>query len=276
MVEGSCPSSPIIMQIGWRYSTATPRMALMESRKPVYWMSDSARLSQYERPEAMPMHSSSLHTRMSLNAGSREMGRSRPPLVTISGTERMNSTPLALIAAMMDEPLSSIVSSPAVSKSASMRDLQGRCGETSAPVPKRKSQTPATGLPSVASTAACGRVAMPASLIRMSTPCRFAAMLVFAVVGSAIGPTSAADWPTRPLRIIAPSTPGGAADMFGRLVCDHFSEAFPALLRGEPGGRRRLDRDGSRGASSARRLHAGNVEHRLQRDCAGGQPQSRL
>src|SRR5438132_1938511 len=128
------------MQIGWRYSTAMPRMALMESRKPVYWMSVNARLSQYERPEAMPMHSSSLHTRMSLNAGSREMGRSRPPLVTISGTERMNSTPLALIAAMMDEPLSSIVSSPASSKSASMRDLQRR-------VPKRKSQTPATGLP---------------------------------------------------------------------------------------------------------------------------------
>jgi hypothetical protein len=36
----------------------------------------------------------------------------------------MNSVPLALIAAMMDEPLSSIVSSPSVSKSASMRDLR--------------------------------------------------------------------------------------------------------------------------------------------------------
>src|SRR5262249_23255218 len=112
------------MQMGWRYSTATPRMALMESRKPVYWMSVKARLSQYERPEAMPMHSSSLQTRMSLNAGSREMGHSRPPLVTISGTERMNSTPLALIRARMADLLSSIVSSPAVSKSASMRDLR--------------------------------------------------------------------------------------------------------------------------------------------------------
>jgi tripartite-type tricarboxylate transporter receptor subunit TctC len=60
----------------------------------------------------------------------------------------------------------------------------------------------------------------------MSTPCRLAAALVLAVAGSSIGPASAADWPTRPLRIIAPSTPGGAADMFGRLVCDHFSEAF--------------------------------------------------
>src|SRR5439155_26537222 len=118
------------MQIGCRYSTATPRMALMESRKPVDWISVSARLSQYERPEAMPMHSSSLQTRMSLNAGSREIGRSSPPLVTMSGTERMNSTPLALIAAMMVEPLSSTSSSSAVSKSASM--YAPRCGETAA------------------------------------------------------------------------------------------------------------------------------------------------
>src|SRR5207249_11918483 len=41
-----------------------------------------------------------------------------------------------------------------------------------------------------------------------------------------VGPAAAADWPTRPIRIIAPSTPGGAADMFGRLLCDHFSETF--------------------------------------------------
>src|SRR5690349_24629743 len=36
----------------------------------------------------------------------------------------------------------------------------------------------------------------------------------------------ARDWPTRPIRIIAPSTPGGAADMFARLLCDYFSETF--------------------------------------------------
>jgi tripartite-type tricarboxylate transporter receptor subunit TctC len=53
---------------------------------------------------------------------------------------------------------------------------------------------------------------------------RLALALVLASFGFA--PTFAADWPTRPIRIIAPSTPGGAADMFGRLLCDHFSEAF--------------------------------------------------
>ncbi len=55
---------------------------------------------------------------------------------------------------------------------------------------------------------------------------RLAAALVFAVICGSTDATCAADWPTRPVRIIAPSTPGGAADMFGRLLCDHFSEVF--------------------------------------------------
>src|SRR5260370_18356528 len=86
----------------------------------------------------------------------------------------------------------------------------------------------------------------------MSTPCRLAAALVLAIAGSSIGPASAADWPTRPLRIIAPSTPGGAADMFGRLVCDHFSEAFHDRCflenRAGPGGLIGMAPPGQRGA----------------------------
>jgi tripartite-type tricarboxylate transporter receptor subunit TctC len=35
-----------------------------------------------------------------------------------------------------------------------------------------------------------------------------------------------AEWPTRPVRIIAPSSPGGAADTFARLLADNFSEIF--------------------------------------------------
>ena len=52
--------------------------------------------------------------------------------------------------------------------------------------------------------------------------------VAFTISVACIGttPAPAADWPTRPVRIIAPSTPGGAADMFGRLLCDHFSETF--------------------------------------------------
>jgi tripartite-type tricarboxylate transporter receptor subunit TctC len=53
---------------------------------------------------------------------------------------------------------------------------------------------------------------------------RLAVALVIASFG--LAPALAADWPARPIRIIAPSTPGGAADMFARLLCDHFSEAF--------------------------------------------------
>jgi tripartite-type tricarboxylate transporter receptor subunit TctC len=34
----------------------------------------------------------------------------------------------------------------------------------------------------------------------------------------------ALDWPTRPVRIVAPSTPGGAADLVGRLMADKLSQ----------------------------------------------------
>src|SRR5262249_44488206 len=77
--------------------------------------------------------------------------------------------------------------------------------------------------------ALCGGRAVPyhganATRLREDKMKRLAAALVFACVG--LAPALAADWPARPIRIIAPSTPGGAADMFGRLLCDHFSEAF--------------------------------------------------
>src|SRR3977135_3584025 len=55
---------------------------------------------------------------------------------------------------------------------------------------------------------------------------RLAVALVVGVICIQPVDAPAADWPTRPVRIIAPSTPGGAADMFGRLLCDHFSETF--------------------------------------------------
>src|ERR1700751_1364629 len=38
------------------------------------------------------------------------------------------------------------------------------------------------------------------------------------------GAAAAPDWPTRPVRIVAPSTPGGAADLFGRLMADKLTQ----------------------------------------------------
>jgi tripartite-type tricarboxylate transporter receptor subunit TctC len=53
---------------------------------------------------------------------------------------------------------------------------------------------------------------------------RWLAALAMLAVSMAAAP--AAEWPTRPIRIIAPSTPGGVADTFARLL----AEFLPPLL----------------------------------------------
>src|SRR5215470_10697894 len=52
----------------------------------------------------------------------------------------------------------------------------------------------------------------------------FAALALLALSLASAAP--AAEWPARPIRIIAPSTPGGAADTFARLLAD----VLPPLL----------------------------------------------
>jgi len=54
-------------------------------------------------------------------------------------------------------------------------------------------------------------------------------MLIPSIITAAlvVSPAPAAharDWPARPVRIVAPSTPGGAADLFGRLMADKLSQ----------------------------------------------------
>ena len=85
------------MQIGSLYSTALPRMALMELSRPVCWISSSPRLPVNDRPAQMPTPSSSLQMRISRGSLSLASGRSRPSLVVMSGTEMTNWMPLALI-----------------------------------------------------------------------------------------------------------------------------------------------------------------------------------
>src|ERR1700736_6348749 len=63
------------------------------------------------------------------------------------------------------------------------------------------------------------------------------ATLAFAVV-TATSTAPAAEWPTRPIRIIAPSTPGGAADTFARLLAEYLPPRLhqPVIVDNRAGG----------------------------------------
>src|SRR4051794_21249577 len=39
-------------------------------------------------------------------------------------------------------------------------------------------------------------------------------------------PALSAEWPTRPVRIISPASPGGASDTFARILAERFGEKF--------------------------------------------------
>jgi tripartite-type tricarboxylate transporter receptor subunit TctC len=78
-------------------------------------------------------------------------------------------------------------------------------------------------------------------------------------------PAMADDWPSRPVKIIAPFAPGGTADIFGRILADHFGTAFtqPFYVESRPGA------GGMIGSSDAAKaepdgytlLIAGNASH---------------
>jgi len=53
-----------------------------------------------------------------------------------------------------------------------------------------------------------------------------AATAIVAVTTVLMAPASAQDWPTRPLRVLAPFTPGGTADILGRLVAQKLSDSL--------------------------------------------------
>jgi len=49
--------------------------------------------------------------------------------------------------------------------------------------------------------------------------------------------SNAADWPTRPLRIVVPAAPGGGTDLIARLIGDKLRESLgqPVLIENKPG-----------------------------------------
>ncbi len=64
----------------------------------------------------------------------------------------------------------------------------------------------------------------------------FAALALSAI--SMVSAAPAAEWPTRPIRIIAPSTPGGAADRFARLLAEYLPPRLhqPVIVDNRAGG----------------------------------------
>ena len=62
----------------------------------------------------------------------------------------------------------------------------------------------------------------PASPSRRRALLSFAALAVFATAS----PRAAAGWPTRPVRIIVPFTPGGSTDILARAIAQKLQEVW--------------------------------------------------
>src|SRR5205823_2178095 len=67
--------------------------------------------------------------------------------------------------------------------------------------------------------------------------CMRSLRLVFTAVALACAIGGASAWPTRPVRVIATSPPGGAVDLLARVAADEFSTAFgqPFVVENRPG-----------------------------------------
>ena len=62
-------------------------------------------------------------------------------------------------------------------------------------------------------------------------------LAVAAAIACGTGVAAAQDYPTRPIKIIVPLTPGSGADIAGRIVAKHVSDAFkqPVVVENRPG-----------------------------------------
>src|SRR5881628_3674749 len=67
----------------------------------------------------------------------------------------------------------------------------------------------------------------------MKTIARFSAAAILCAAGAAL----AQDYPSKPIRVIVPLTPGSGADIAGRIVAKHLGDALkqPVLVENRPG-----------------------------------------
>src|SRR5271169_2072799 len=78
-------------------------------------------------------------------------------------------------------------------------------------------------------------------MLKIGAHCRFgllaAAALLF-VAAAAAAQTAATNWPTKPIRVIVPYTPGSATDIVPRTVLEQVSAQLgqPIIVENRPGG----------------------------------------
>ena len=67
---------------------------------------------------------------------------------------------------------------------------------------------------------------------------RFCMLVVLAFIPALAGAQTAANYPSRPIRVIVPFGPGGPTDIFGRLYASHLEKKYkqPAIVENKPGG----------------------------------------
>src|SRR5918993_3708097 len=89
--------------------------------------------------------------------------------------------------------------------------------------------------------------------------------------------TRAADWPSRPVKIVIPFSPGGTSDRFGRLVAGELSRSFGQqfYVENKPGGSG-MTASGEVAPRRAGWLHAGAGRHGTEYHWAGAESGRRL